>query len=568
MSEAGWKELISELRRVSADSARSQEEMWSAIDEIRELLRAQIENDGSGSDTHGARRRGREHRSEYRRLRRELRSFLAEALPAGSRVAVVSKGDDELIRVPDLNAEHFPRALSGGYAGFYPQDGTAAIAHLEWVRSTGVEFLVFPHTSEWWLNSYPKLRSHLERTCRVADSEPEVGVVYDLRTREHGSGNAWQQVADLLDAWEDHLGYAPALLDWESGADLSGRLPGRSVFMAPRGTKTLPYVDRTVELVAVKEGHAQREAEALRVAQLTLLRCANADVRSIEHRGVAPPALPTTSIVIPTYNGTRHLLPCIRALHATLGDRFDGEVLVVDDGGTSETERILADLERRHGWLRVIRNTRNQGFIASCNRGAEEAVGEIVVFLNDDTIPLPGWHNALLRTFRTHPDAGAVGGRLVYPDGRLQEAGGVIFRDGSGANFGRDDFEPDAPLYTHVRPVHYCSGALLATPRELFRSLGGFDETYRPAYYEDTDYCFSVRASGRAVYYQPESVVVHLEGATSGTDLSSGVKRHQARNRHTFRSKWRGVLAGHAEPPARYSGLVWHHLAWSGGGAR
>ena len=140
-----------------------------------------------------------------------------------------------------------------------------------------------------------------------------------------------------------------------------------------------------------------------------------------------------------------------------------------------------------------------------------------------------------------------------------------MFRDGSGANFGRDDFEPDAPLYTHVRRVHYCSGALLATPRDVFHSLGGFDANYRPAYYEDTDYCFSVRASGRAVYYQPESVVVHLEGATSGTDPNSGVKRYQTRNRQTFRTKWRQALATHPEPPSRYSGLVWQHLAWSGG---
>jgi GT2 family glycosyltransferase len=239
----------------------------------------------------------------------------------------------------------------------------------------------------------------------------------------------------------------------------------------------------------------------------------------------------------------------------------------VDDGGTVESARALGDLERRFAWLRVVRNARNQGFIASCNRGAEEARGEVMVFLNDDTIPLPGWYHALLRTFRAHPDAGVVGGRLVYPDGRLQEAGGVIFRDGSGANFGRNDFEPDAPLYTHVRRVHYCSGALLATPRDLFQSLGGFDANYRPAYYEDTDYCFSVRASGRAVYYQPESVVVHLEGATSGTDPNSGVKRHQARNRQTFRTKWREALAAYPEPPSRYSGVVWQHLAWSGGDA-
>jgi GT2 family glycosyltransferase len=565
MSEVGWKELLGELRRVSADTARSHEDLWSAIDEIRELLHAQTESGGKTSDALVARGRARAQRSEYRRLRRELRGVLAEALPESSRVAVVSKGDDEMIRLPGFVAEHFPRALGGGYAGFYPQDGTAAIAHLEWVRSTGAEFLVFPHTSEWWLDAYPKLRSHLDRTCRVTDSEPEVGIIYDLRPRARDVANGWQQVGDLLDAWEDHLGFAPALLDWESGTNLADHLPGRSVFRAPAGSKTLPYVDGTVELVAVKDGQPSREAEARRVARLALLTCRNGQVRNIEYRAGARPALPTTSIVIPTYNGVRQLLPCLRALDGTLSDHFDGEVLVVDDGSTAETQRSLSELERQYEWLRVVRNTRNQGFIASCNRGAEEARGEVLVFLNDDTIPLPGWHHALLRTFRTQPDVGAVGGRLVYPDGRLQEAGGVIFRDGSGANFGRDDFEPDAPLYTHVRRVHYSSGALLATPRDVFRSLGGFDTNYRPAYYEDTDYCFSVRASGRAVYYQPESVVVHLEGATSGTDPNSGIKRYQTRNRQTFRAKWRQALAAHPEPPSRYSGLVWQHLAWSGG---
>ena len=558
MSAAPWQELLDELRRMRASTARSEEEMWTAIDEIRELVRAQAEGADAG------RERGRGQRADYRRLKRELREFLADALPADARVSVVSKGDEEMIRLPGLAAEHFPRALTGGYAGFYPQDGTAAIAHLEWVRSTGADYLVFPRTSEWWLESYPKLRAHLERTYRVADREPDVGVVYDLREHAVEAAEGWQRVAELLDAWEDHLGSAPALLDWAAGADLAAALPGRSVFSAPRGAKALPYLDGTAELVAVLDGDAARTAEARRVARLSVLRCAQGAVRGIEHKDGGPPALPKASIVIPTYDGIRHLAPCVRALHATLGDDFEGEVVVVDDGGSPETVRALRELEARHRWLRVVRNARNRGFIASCNRGAEEATGDVLVFLNDDTIPLAGWLHPLLRTFHARPDAGAVGGRLVYPDGRLQEAGGVIFRDGSGANFGRDDHEPDAPLYTHLRPVHYCSGALLATPRDLFRSLGGFDTMFRPAYYEDTDYCFSVRAAGKAVYYQPESVVVHLEGATSGTDPNAGVKRHQVKNRQTFRTKWRGTLASLPEAPTRYSGLVWQRLAWAG----
>jgi GT2 family glycosyltransferase len=326
----------------------------------------------------------------------------------------------------------------------------------------------------------------------------------------------------------------------------------------------LPYLDRSVDVVAVREGDPARIAEAERVATLAVVRCEGEAVAALHHRAGAPPALPRASIVIPTYDGIRHLAPCLAALARTLGDGFAGEVVVVDDGGSADTATALRALERRHRWLRVVRNPTNRGFIASCNRGAEEASGDVLVFLNDDTIPLPGWLDPLLRTFRMRPDAGAVGGRLVYPDGRLQEAGGVVYRDGSGANFGRDDFQPDAALYRYVRPVHYCSGALLATSCALFRSLGGFDTLYAPAYYEDTDYCFSVRASGHKVYYQPESVVVHLEGATAGTDLNGGVKRHQVRNRETFRSKWRRDLATLPEPPVHYSRLVWQRLASAG----
>jgi glycosyltransferase involved in cell wall biosynthesis len=194
--------------------------------------------------------------------------------------------------------------------------------------------------------------------------------------------------------------------------------------------------------------------------------------------------------------------------------------------------------------VRFVRNDANLGFVGSCNRAAPLARGEVVVFLNNDTIVTPGWLEALTGVLRDRPAAGLVGAKLIYPDGRLQEAGGLVWRDGSAWNYGRGD-DPDKPEYNYVREVDYCSGACLAVDRKLFEQIGGFDVRFAPAYYEDTDLAFAVRAAGRKVYYQPFATVVHFEGATAGTDLASGAKRYQLVNQNTFLSKWAGPLASH-----------------------
>jgi GT2 family glycosyltransferase len=245
----------------------------------------------------------------------------------------------------------------------------------------------------------------------------------------------------------------------------------------------------------------------------------------------------------------------------TLPPGFHGEIVVVDDASTDETPTVLARWAERDERIRILRNTQNAGFIVSCNRGAETAHGEILVFLNNDTLPQAGWLAPLLRTLRERADAGAVGGKLIYPDGTLQEAGGIIFADATGCNFGRNDKSPNAPLYNFLREVDYCSGALLATPRALFLGLGGFDLRYAPAYYEDTDYCFALRAAGRKVYYQPESVVIHFEGVTSGTDVKNGIKSYQAVNRGKFMEKWHAALKRQPAAPSQYDFNTLHALS-------
>jgi O-antigen biosynthesis protein len=193
-----------------------------------------------------------------------------------------------------------------------------------------------------------------------------------------------------------------------------------------------------------------------------------------------------------------------------------------------------------------LRNETNAGFVGSCNRGAAKARGEYLLFLNNDTIVKSGWLDALLETFQLEPRAGLVGSKLLFPDGRLQEAGGIIWRDGSGWNYGKFD-DPKKPEYNYLRDVDYCSAACAMVPKSLFESIGGFDARYAPAYYEDTDLSFKIRQNGYKVLYQPLSEVIHYEGATGGTDTSTGAKRHQEINREKFVHSWATVLASKPE---------------------
>jgi len=251
------------------------------------------------------------------------------------------------------------------------------------------------------------------------------------------------------------------------------------------------------------------------------------------------------TIVIPVFNKAVLTYQCLKSLieHTAPGSY---EVIVVDNASDDETPRLLAHVEG----LRVIRNSENLGFVDACNQGAAEAAGEAILFLNNDTMVFPGWLPPLVDTL-ADPTVGAVGGQLIYPTGRLQEAGGIIWNDGTGWNYGRDD-ERDRPEYQYAREVDYCSGACLLVRRRLFAELGGFDRRFAPAYYEDTDLCFELRRLGYRVVYQPRARVLHLEGATAGTDPSSGFKRFQEINRAKFVDKHALALAAqHPPDPAR-----------------
>ena len=251
---------------------------------------------------------------------------------------------------------------------------------------------------------------------------------------------------------------------------------------------------------------------------------------------------PDVSIVIPVYNHFDETIQCLLSI-LTSNDRTKYEVILADDGSNDETQPVFSLCTG----LQYIRNINNLGFLRNCNNAAKFSRGRYVLFLNNDTSVFPGWLDSLMETFANFPDSGLVGSKLLFPDGSLQEAGGVIWEDGSGLNYGKWD-EPQRPQYNYLREVDYCSGACILIPLNLWNQIGGFDELFAPAYYEDTDLAFKVRQAGYKVRYQPTSQVFHIEGASSGTDINSGVKQHQEINRLKFVSKWQNDLKSHGKP--------------------
>jgi GT2 family glycosyltransferase/glycosyltransferase involved in cell wall biosynthesis len=250
---------------------------------------------------------------------------------------------------------------------------------------------------------------------------------------------------------------------------------------------------------------------------------------------------PVVSIVIPVHNQWRYTLACLHSLREnTPGPPY--EVIIADDASSDET-RKMSDQVRN---VRVIRQSHARGFLHNCNGAARHARGRYLVFLNNDTKVELNWLQPLIHTFED-PAVGIVGPKLVYPTGRLQEAGGIIWSDGTGWNYGRLD-DPARSEYNYVREVDYVSAACLVIHRPLFEEIGGFDTRYAPAYYEDTDLAFEARRRGRTVLYQPGSTVIHYEGVSHGTNEEAGVKSIQPRNREIFVAKWHHQLEEHHEP--------------------
>lgn len=243
------------------------------------------------------------------------------------------------------------------------------------------------------------------------------------------------------------------------------------------------------------------------------------------------------SIIIPVYNNVLDTLLCILSVLETSPDG-GFEIIVADDGSSDETGQLVGSLGEI---VRHVRQSENLGFIGNCNAAAEQANGRVLVFLNNDTLALPGWLDGLLSPFEHLENVGLVGSKLINWDGRLQEAGGILWKDGSAWNFGRGQNASDAE-FNYLKDVDYVSGASIAVPATVWRTMGGFDPIYKPAYCEDSDLAFRLRQSGLRTIYNPSSQIIHHEGRSHGRDTGEGIKAYQVTNQRQFGERWGSTL--------------------------
>ena len=243
-------------------------------------------------------------------------------------------------------------------------------------------------------------------------------------------------------------------------------------------------------------------------------------------------ARPDVTVVMVTYNRWDLTSQALRLLAAD--SELNYEVVIVDNASTDGT---IDELQRVSG-ARILRNPRNLGFGPANNQGAAMARGRYLLLLNSDAWVRPGWLSPLLEVADADANVAAVAPKLLYPDGRLQEAGSIVWRDGRVRQYGDGD-RPNRPEYQFRRTVDYASAACLLVRRSAFVAVGGFDSRFAPMYCEDVDLCLALAAGHGRVVYQPRSVVEHVRGASSGGGIQSA---RVERNRRRLRARWRSVL--------------------------
>lgn len=250
---------------------------------------------------------------------------------------------------------------------------------------------------------------------------------------------------------------------------------------------------------------------------------------------------PLLTIIIPVHNNWWVTYACLRKLQSNL-DKTPYEIVIVDDASNDETTEALENIRG----ITIVRNSENIGYLLSTNRGASVASdkSKYLVLLNNDTQPLSGWLDNLFATIEKDDSIAIAGSLLIFPDGRVQEAGGQIFNNANAWNLGRGR-NPGSQVFNFTREVDYCSAAAIMVRKTFWIEVNGFDERYAPAYCEDSDLALTAWKKNMKVVFSPKSYVIHDEGKSHGRSVSSGLKKNQLINSRKLFAKWEVELKDH-----------------------
>jgi len=476
-------------------------------------------------------------------LRRAVESVLAQTL-----------GDLELIVVNDGGAGVEELLTSLGDTrityvrlGANRNRSAARNAGLALARGTYVAYL---DDDDWYLPE------HLDKLVGLLEREGgAVAYSFAERVTEELRGEVWQQTAvDAVYRFEYQTGALlvgnfiplPCLVHRRDCLDATGGFD--DALITHEDWDLLIRLAARHPLLQVKEvtccfswrldgssTTSEHRADFARTQELIYQRYADlaADSPAVlaaqaRARGAATePSEPECSIVIPLFNRAELTRQCLTALAEVTADvRY--EVVLVDNGSTDDTPQLLRGLS---GNVQIVRNEANRGFAIACNQGARVARGRHLVFLNNDTVPLRGWLRALIDAAAARPDCSIVGSKLLYPDGTLQHAG-VVFNHAAQAHHLYAHLPGDFAPANRAREMQVVTAACMLVRREAFEAAGGFDEGFRNSF-EDVDLCLRIRERGGRVFYEPRSVLFHLESQTQGRHT------HDCANGERLARRWR-----------------------------
>jgi GT2 family glycosyltransferase/glycosyltransferase involved in cell wall biosynthesis/SAM-dependent methyltransferase len=419
-----------------------------------------------------------------------------------------------------------------------PRTSTLADCGLQLMRDRERDAVFVASERDNLARSSEELSSTLERE-RVANvralRDRESQMNDELVQRERNIGTGQERIAELrqkLAALQGGLGSLE--LELADARQLNRRTEESVTWQAFQKAR-----GRLYGAIGESSLFARTLRVSLRLAGRALVRRPSAVKSSpeLEEAAVERIALPEyedpkVSLVIPLHAHAELTRACLESIcdnttHAGY------EVILIDDMADAGTKRLLDGVSG----ATILHNDTNIGYLRSVNKAASVARGRWLVLCNNDIEMTRNWLQVMLACAESADDIGIVTPKYVYPDGSLNEAGGIIWRDGTGMNYGRGE-QPEGFPYEYRRETDYGSAAALMVSAKLWREVGGYDERYLPMYYEDADLCFEARARGLRVMYEPEAIVVHVEGATAGNNVASGHKRHQEDNRAKFVSKW------------------------------